>query len=225
MTLKESFSKNLSFTNEEDEKDFENEDNIDAMPSYIKRLVKDFCTSSSDKKISQKSLSKNSSHHSSKNVTSSMKKNLQKFDKMNFDISFFNSNPKQKEQEIKAEENLNGIQIFKIKEKGLYNVKKSLRMQSIYENNELRYKNNTFECSICFRKIINYGLMSNCDDVFCYECIKLWRDEAKEKNKREMFRRCPICNKDSPFVLKSKIFLKGDEKKEKFEEHKLKSIK
>jgi E3 ubiquitin-protein ligase makorin len=80
------------------------------------------------------------------------------------------------------------------------------------------YQTNTYECSICFRRIQNYGLLSNCDDVFCYDCIKQWRTEAISKNKREMFRRCPICNCESPMLIKSKNYVSGEEKKKKFYE-------
>ena len=99
-------------------------------------------------------------------------------------------------------------------------MKKSLRIASILENNKKEYMENIKECSICFRIIINYGLLSNCDDIFCYECIKQWRNEAKAKNKRDMFRRCPICNRESPLLVKSKFYLVGKKKKQKIIEYK-----
>ena len=55
-------------------------------------------------------------------------------------------------------------------------------------------------------------------DVFCYDCIKQWRTEAISKNKREMFRRCPICNYESPMLIKSKNYVSGEEKRKKFYE-------
>ena len=111
-----------------------------------------------------------------------------------------------------------GIKIYCIQENNLINIKRSLRLQNILQNNTAGYQTNTYECSICFRRIQNYGLLSNCDDVFCYDCIKQWRTEAISKNKREMFRRCPICNCESPMLIKSKNYVSGEEKKKKFYE-------
>jgi hypothetical protein len=108
-----------------------------------------------------------------------------------------------------------GIKLYCIQENNLLNIKRSFRLQSILQNNFNGYQTNTYECSICFRRIQNYGLLSNCDDVFCYDCIKQWRTEAIAKNKREMFRRCPICNCESPMLIKSKNYASGEEKKKK----------
>ena len=113
------------------------------------------------------------------------------------------------------------IKIFNIKDSNLSIMKKSLKLRSILQNNQKDYMDNIKECSICFRVIINYGLLSNCDDIFCYECIKQWRNEAKLKNKREMFRRCPICNCESPLLIKSKFYLIGEEKRQKMIEFRL----
>ena len=110
------------------------------------------------------------------------------------------------------------IKLYYIQENNLLNIKRSFRLQSILQNNLAGYKSNTYECSICFRRIQNYGLLSNCDDVFCYDCIKQWRTEAISKNKREMFRRCPICNCESPILIKSKNYVQGEEKRKKFYE-------
>ena len=112
----------------------------------------------------------------------------------------------------------NKIKLYSIQENNLFNIKRSFRLQSILQNNYIGFQNNTLECSICYRKIQNYGLLSNCDDVFCYDCIKQWRTEAISKNKREMFRRCPICNFESPMLIKSKNYVSGEEKKKKFYE-------
>ena len=112
----------------------------------------------------------------------------------------------------------NKIKLYSIQENNLFNIKRSFRLQSILQNNYIGFQNNTLECSICYRKIQNYGLLSNCDDVFCYDCIKQWRTEAISKNKREMFRRCPICNFESPMLIKSKNYVFGEEKRKKFYE-------
>ena len=131
---------------------------------------------------------------------------------------FFNK-PNDDNNKENIDNNINNkIKIYSIQENNLFNIKRSFRLQTILQNNYIGYQNNTLECSICFRKIQNYGLLSNCDDVFCYDCIKQWRAEAISKNKREMFRRCPICNFESPMLIKSKNYVSGEEKKKKFYE-------
>ena len=131
---------------------------------------------------------------------------------------FFNKKVTEEESNKENIDNNNKIKLYSIQENNLFNIKRSFRLQSILQNNYIGYQNNTLECSICYRKIQNYGLLSNCDDVFCYDCIKQWRTEAISKNKREMFRRCPICNYESPMLIKSKNYVSGDEKRKKFYE-------
>ena len=128
---------------------------------------------------------------------------------INININFNNN----KIEEEKFDEG--GIKIFNIKDNNLSIMKKSFRLKNILQDDFINYRNNIKECSICFRNIINYGLLSNCDDIFCYECIRQWRNEAKQKSKRERFRRCPLCNKESPLLIKSKFYLTGEEKKQK----------
>ena len=91
----------------------------------------------------------------------------------------------------------------------------SLKLQSLIMGNFFNYKFNIKECSLCFQKIKKYGLLSNCNDIFCYNCIKEWRKEAILKNKRELFRKCPICGIESYFLIKSNKFIYGEEKKER----------
>ena len=91
-------------------------------------------------------------------------------------------------------------------------LKNSSRLRSIlycnyYYNNVNTHVLNIKECSICFTRIKKYGLLSNCDDVFCYDCIKQWRREAVKRNKRDLYRRCPICQKESFSVIFSKEYL------------------
>ena len=131
---------------------------------------------------------------------------------------FFNKKVTEEESNKENIDNNNKIKLYSIQENNLFNIKRSFRLQSILQNNYIGYQNNILECSICYRKIQNYGLLSNCDDVFCYDCIKQWRTEAISKNKREMFRRCPICNYESPMLIKSKNYVSGEEKKKKFYE-------
>ena len=91
----------------------------------------------------------------------------------------------------------------------------SLKLQSLIMGNFFNYKFNIKECSLCFQKIKKYGLLSNCNDIFCYNCIKEWRKEAILKNKRELFRKCPICGIESYFLIKSNKFIYGEEKKKR----------
>ena len=91
----------------------------------------------------------------------------------------------------------------------------SLKLQSLIMGNFFNYKFNIKECSLCFQKIKKYGLLSNCNDIFCYNCIQEWRKEAILKNKRELFRKCPICGIESYFLIKSNKFIYGEEKKER----------
>ncbi|RPB24836.1 hypothetical protein L211DRAFT_848652 [Terfezia boudieri ATCC MYA-4762] len=58
-------------------------------------------------------------------------------------------------------------------------------------------------CPICQdepRAIKVYGLMKNCNHVFCYDCIIGWR-KTNVTNKN-----CPICRTRSPFILKSSVY-------------------
>ena len=109
-------------------------------------------------------------------------------------------------------------------------LKNSSRLRSIlycnyYNNNVNTNIINIKECSICFTRIKKYGLLSNCDDVFCYDCIKQWRREAVKRNKRDLYRRCPICQKESFSVIFSKEYLTGEAKKKKINEQSAKQLK
>ena len=167
--------------------DFNEDEEYKNLPEFIKSMIGNIYSSSSHKK-SNSEKSKNSNSYSNKKSNNS--KEITEF------ISSNNNNDNNKED--------GNIKIFNIKDSNLLIMKKSLKLRSILQNNQKDYMNNINECSICFRNIINYGLLSNCDDIFCYECIKQWRNEAKIKNRREMFRRCPICNYESPLLIKSK---------------------
>jgi len=93
----------------------------------------------------------------------------------------------------------------------------SSKLQSLIMGNFYYYKFNLKECSLCFQKIKKYGLLSNCNDIFCYNFIKEWRKEAILKNKRELFRKCPICGIESYFLIKSNKFIYGKEKKKRIQ--------
>ena len=198
-------SPNMEFNAEEEYKN---------LPDFIQSMIGNFYYSSSRK-------SSNSDHFKVSNKNPCQNNNtinISNFNNIN-DIHInnnininlnFNTNHIEEE---KFDEG--GIKIFNIKDNNLAIMKKSFRLKNILQDDFINYRNNINECSICFRNIINYGLLSNCDDIFCYECIRQWRNEAKQKSKRERFRRCPLCNEESPLLIKSKIYLTGEEKKQK----------
>ena len=200
-------SPNIEFNAEEEYKN---------LPDFIKSMIGNMYYSSSRK-------SSNSDHFKVPNINQSSNNNIM-ISSFN-PINNININKNIIMNDIEEEKSDEGnIKIFNIKDTNLSIMKKSYRLKNILQDDEINYKNNIKECSICFRIIINYGLLSNCDDIFCYECIKQWRNEAKKKSKRERFRRCPLCNKESPLLIKSKFYLVGEEKKQKMIEFRNENI-
>lgn len=200
-------SPNIEFNAEEEYKN---------LPDFIKSMIGNMYYSSSRK-------SSNSDHFKVPNINQSSNNNIM-ISSFN-PINNININKNIIINDIEEEKSDEGnIKIFNIKDTNLLIMKKSYRLKNILQDDEINYKNNIKECSICFRIIINYGLLSNCDDIFCYECIKQWRNEAKKKSKRERFRRCPLCNKESPLLIKSKFYLVGEEKKQKMIEFRNENI-
>ena len=193
-------SPNIEFNEEEEYKN---------LPDFIKSMIGTMYYSSSRKSSNSdhfKASQINQQHHKP-NIIS----DFNPINGLNFNINLNSNNDDIEEEKIDE----GNIKVFNIKENNLLIMKKSYRLNNILQDDEYNYKNNIKECSICFRIIINYGLLSNCDDIFCYECIKQWRNEAKKKSKRERFRRCPLCNKESPLLIKSKFYLVGEKKKQK----------
>ena len=200
-------SPNIEFNAEEEYKN---------LPDFIKSMIGNMYYSSSRK-------SSNSDHFKVPSINQSSNNNIM-ISSFN-PINNININKNIIINDIEEEKSDEGnIKIFNIKDTNLSIMKKSYRLKNILQDDEINYKNNIKECSICFRIIINYGLLSNCDDIFCYECIKQWRNEAKKKSKRERFRRCPLCNKESPLLIKSKFYLVGEEKKQKMIEFRNENI-
>ena len=198
-------SPNMEFNAEEEYKN---------LPDFIQSMIGNIYYSSSRKssnsdhfKVSNKNLNQNNNTINISNFNNINDIHINNNININLD---FNNNQIEEE---KFDEG--GIKIFNIKDNNLAIMKKSFRLKNILQDDFINYRNNIKECSICFRNIINYGLLSNCDDIFCYECIRQWRNEAKQKSKRERFRRCPLCNKESPLLIKSKFYLTGEDKKQK----------
>ena len=197
---------NMNFQ-EKSEKEYKEDEEYKNLPEFIKSMIGNIYNSSSQ----------NTSYsNEDKHMNSTINKNNKQNKKLNANkVSKFNSLNNINNFDNYNMVNNKNIKVYNIKDSNLTIMKNSLRIRSIFQDNYKDYMNNIKECSICFRVIINYGLLSNCDDIFCYECIKLWRNEAKSKNKREMFRRCPICNCESPLLIKSKFYLVGEEKRKK----------
>jgi hypothetical protein len=70
-------------------------------------------------------------------------------------------------------------------------------------------------CGICSENVVlsgrKFGLLENCEDIFCLECLREWRNQ-KEKQDRANLRRCPLCRVESFVVIPSGTFLVGEEK-------------
>lgn len=80
-------------------------------------------------------------------------------------------------------------------------------------------KKNEDNCSICFDPVLdNYGLLVNCDHLFCLDCLRTWRG-SKEASK-EAKRSCPLCRSISDFIVPSKVFLTGKAKESMIKNYK-----
>lgn len=193
---------------------------FDTLPDIVKQTINSFCSGSSKNKSLNKDTSDKRLETKISSFGSSNKKSNENFSKDNESIiSHIEKSLNENKILLK-----HPIKRYKIYDRDLLIMKNSNRFNCIVANNPFFYKMNDYDCSICFRKVTLYGLLSNCNDVFCYECIKQWRSEAFKKNSRVMFRRCPICNEESPTMIYSKKFLVGEEKKKVFQEFLKKKI-
>ncbi|KAF9462972.1 hypothetical protein BDZ94DRAFT_1193837 [Collybia nuda] len=68
------------------------------------------------------------------------------------------------------------------------------------------------DCSICFEKPANYGLLSGCSHIFCISCIRQWREVKTSFGElSENVKKCPMCRTTSQFIIPSSKFWKeGD---------------
>eukprot|EP00949_MAST-11_sp_MAST-11-sp1_P003291 g3291.t1 len=74
-------------------------------------------------------------------------------------------------------------------------------------------------CGICFEELRQsggpkVGLMENCDHHFCYACITKWRGQTQGNSEitKETQRNCPLCRKNSFFVVPSARPLVGSDR-------------
>jgi E3 ubiquitin-protein ligase makorin len=76
------------------------------------------------------------------------------------------------------------------------------------------------QCAICLDTPKVFGLLVNCDHVFCLECIRGWRASAKRTSSSDRIdsrgnsnrlktasKTCPVCRTYSDFVVPSIVFL------------------
>lgn len=82
------------------------------------------------------------------------------------------------------------------------------------------------ECAICLELVKEkgefFGLLENCDHVFCLSCIRDWRSTFDKKVAKTHYRTCPICRANSFLVIPSELHHKaGANKEEVFEDYKL----
>lgn len=75
-------------------------------------------------------------------------------------------------------------------------------------------------CGICFDTIMEkngrekrFGILPNCNHIFCLECIRKWRQAKQFENK--IVRSCPECRVSSDFVCPSPFWVDTKEDKDK----------
>ncbi|GJQ13525.1 hypothetical protein GpartN1_g5316.t1 [Galdieria partita] len=89
----------------------------------------------------------------------------------------------------------------------------SIQRQHIEECRQFYYSSEEFlnsqnqECGICLdyprKSGKSFGLLENCDHVFCLECIRQWRQHSLEFG--QVVRFCPLCRTPSFFVIPSLV--------------------
>ncbi|KAJ6637886.1 E3 ubiquitin-protein ligase makorin-1, partial [Pseudolycoriella hygida] len=74
-------------------------------------------------------------------------------------------------------------------------------------------------CGICFEVIMEkareqrFGILPNCNHIFCLECIRKWRQEKQFETK--IIRACPECRTTSDFVCPSAFWVDTKDDKDK----------
>jgi len=74
------------------------------------------------------------------------------------------------------------------------------------------------ECGICFdsiqRKGDKFGMLECCDHAFCLSCIRAWRKQKEEQDRKNL-RMCPVCRKESFFLIPCETLILSPEEKAK----------
>lgn len=76
-------------------------------------------------------------------------------------------------------------------------------------------------CGICYETVLDktsrekqrFGILPNCNHVFCVQCIRTWR-QAKNFDTKAT-RSCPVCRKTSDFICPSNFWVETQEEKNK----------
>lgn len=76
-------------------------------------------------------------------------------------------------------------------------------------------------CAICLDVILEkeprskrrFGILENCNHIYCIECIRTWRNSKVSNVKNN--RTCPQCRKQSYFIIPSSYFYEDSEQKQK----------
>ncbi|XP_054720229.1 probable E3 ubiquitin-protein ligase makorin-1 [Uloborus diversus] len=95
-------------------------------------------------------------------------------------------------------------------------------------------------CGICMDVVIDkerisdrrFGILENCNHVFCLNCIRKWRSAKKFENRQHsegvldpfVTRACPECRRPSDFVTPSPFWFENEEEKKKLMEDYKKSL-
>ncbi|KAK4523218.1 hypothetical protein GAYE_PCTG44G1111 [Galdieria yellowstonensis] len=126
---------------------------------------------------------------------------------------------------------LHGLECPHCKRNVLHPFDNSIQRQHLEECRKFFHSSDEFlqsqerECGICLdyprKSGKSFGLLENCDHVFCLECIRQWRQHSLEFG--QVVRYCPVCRTPSFFVIPSLVVPASVErKKEIIEKYKSK---
>jgi hypothetical protein len=78
------------------------------------------------------------------------------------------------------------------------------------------------ECGICLSTPENgvYGVLNNCNCMFCCDCIKNWRKEGLTYEESTQVRLCPLCRVVSHYIIPSRIVPTQEQKLKLINAHK-----
>lgn len=82
-------------------------------------------------------------------------------------------------------------------------------------------------CSICYETPATYGILTECDHIFCFDCINSWRTAEETMDDDPLWRQeskghtqlCPMCRSFSPFVISAPVFPTHDKKQRLIREY------
>eukprot|EP01041_Mallomonas_annulata_P006901 gene6901-14009_t len=81
---------------------------------------------------------------------------------------------------------------------------------------EIEAKN--IDCGICMNKPEDgrLGMLSHCSCAFCITCIRQWRSSGKSIATADQIRLCPLCRKESHFIIPSTRLITNPLRKQEF---------